>query len=121
MNKYLIYVACLIALIPIEFFCLFFDYKKEISFFYIVLFIMSAVIGFFARNYKQYILILISRIIGTIISVVCTQLFINTFASNGYFKPFGASGYAIFLGILSQLIILAIIGIIFVFRPRRNK
>lgn len=58
--------------------------------------VISIGIGLFIKNYKSYILVLISRLIGTILSVICSHLFINTYASSGYFKPFTAFGYTIF-------------------------
>ncbi|WP_213667983.1 hypothetical protein [Staphylococcus capitis] len=120
MNDLKKYIICLISLIPIEFVCLIVDYKKGISLFYILLVVISIGIGLFIKNYKSYILVLISRLIGTILSVICSHLFINTYASSGYFKPFTAFGYAIFLGIISQILILITIGLIYVFKPRRK-
>lgn len=120
MNNLTKYIICLISLIPIEFVCLIVDYKKGISLFYILLVVISIGIGLFIKNYKSYILVLISRLIGTILSVICSHLFINTYAASGYFKPFTAFGYAIFLGIISQILILITIGLIYVFKPRRK-
>ena len=65
--------------------------------------VISIGIGLFIKNYKSYILVLISRLIGTILSVICSHLFINTYASSGYFKPFTAFGYAIFRDYIPNL------------------
>ncbi|BBN85885.1 MULTISPECIES: hypothetical protein [Staphylococcus] len=45
----------------------------------------------------------------------------NLYETSGYFKPFYASGYAIFLGIISHIIILVTIAITYTITPKDDK
>ncbi|WP_086428749.1 hypothetical protein [Staphylococcus cornubiensis] len=97
----------LISLAPVEFIALYIDYHLHSWLGYIPYIIISILISYpiFKHSLKNSYMLVISRAIGMLISFLCVHLFINTYHSASYFKPFTADFYSILLGIISFIVV----------------
>ncbi|EFU84668.1 hypothetical protein [Staphylococcus lugdunensis] len=120
MNKFKLSIY-LLSILPIDYFGLIIDYHYKVMWGYIPLVIISIALGMFIKSFKSYVSTFMIRTIGIVISFICTHVFMNLYETSGYFKPFYASGYAIFSGIISHIIILVTIAITYTITPKDDK
>ncbi|MEJ7542275.1 hypothetical protein [Staphylococcus intermedius] len=97
----------LIPLAPVEFIAMYIDYHLHSLLGYTPYIIISVLISYpiFKNGLKNSYTLVISRVIGMLISFLCVHLFINTYHSASYFKPFTADFYSILLGIISFIVV----------------
>lgn len=112
----------ILSLIPIEFIGLYTDYHIQSLIGYIPFLIVLIITSYsiFKISLKNSLIILISRMIGVVISWISVHLFMNIYNSSGYFKPFSTDGFSIFLGIISFITILIMYLVIYSFSSKNQ-
>ena len=94
MNKFKLSIY-LLSILPIDYFGLIIDYHYKVMGIYSASYNIYCS-RMFIKSFKSYVSTFMIRTIGIVISFICTHVFMNLYETSGYFKPFYASGYAIF-------------------------
>lgn len=110
----------ILSLIPIEFLGMIVDYKTYTMWGYIPFIIILIILGCFSFDLKSYFIILISRLLGILISWKCSDYFINWKEAVNYFKPFDNLSFIVFLGIIGFGLLHFVMLVFYTLRRGRN-